>query len=217
MIKMSAIDTKLIQAAVNNIRSGVHLDANVNLQDPALQIAAVRYSIGITGPSGPDDRRAVTLAKLMSLHPSAANTYIVQQKVSDLPLHPALAQLVQDYSRRFDQKGFGFWPNRSHELIVYPIASMPAARGYIMFIHRPTLQRVVAEYVQQQAQARAQASPDDDVNMSVRQMLAQDAVTSTADRRRVALDERGKCFNCSAPKPRKITCRVCGYTPRSSS
>lgn len=206
MIVLTESEKKYAAVGVSALRNAMLMN---NTGTTAALIAGIRYALSYTTDIQARIAHTIALAKWCTLHPADADVYIVQRKRDFLAAAaPVVRQLANDYASRYGQRGPGFWPNSRFEYVINPIAVV--SDRDVIAVHRAELTALLVAYKQQAAKVQTRAA---DADLSVRSMLANEAIVSTADRKRISQDQRGKCYICGAAKPREVQCTICGYRP----
>lgn len=192
----------------------------------AVNILALRHFIGVhsirTGPgTSLIPRMSLLLCRYVEEYPDRAREYLVLPSNKLLADRPVIKNLLPAYARRVSSTGgYGSWTFQRFEAVLYAALGTGQPRGAgICVVNTDDLRGLVREYTEQERQVLSpDAAPAEAPAVSsVRSRLAVEnaEMMTESERRRSAQESRGKCFGCESPKPRRVPCRVCGYTPSS--
>ncbi len=143
--------------------------------------------------------------------PETERRFVVTRRSTVLLAHPVMSQLASTYDRTLQRDGAGTWSNRRFESVVSSITQVVLHHMNTPCVfERAAFIDLVAAYLEQEKQHVP-------MEESTKAQLAQELLLASGvgDRKRAAADSKGTCWLCGAPKPRKTTCMVCGYTPRT--
>lgn len=203
-----------VRMLVRSMQSAWPLMIQGSIDSPGVQIAALRYHIALSGAIAV--KECVLLCKLIeNSTANDARMFVVTTAIAPLINHPVIAQLLPQYRRTVRSSSSGTWANRAFEAIMLSILSI--SEGYTSapcIFERDHFVRLIAAYRKQAEESLRIPEVE-----STRAQLAEELLLSSSgnDRKRAAKDSRGACWLCSAPKPRKTVCVVCGYAPRTRS
>lgn len=210
-------DTAAIDTAIRYLASEVR---TIGLTSLGLKIGAVRYFIGINNASSSaTSRRTVesyrpVLAKLVheaiTAGKGAERELIVTRDIGALEALPEFARLVPKYVAVYNSRmGFGFWAHEQFEDIIFRIAGrkLGDSSTAVRVMQRSAIDALLTAYRDQaQNAASASSSAANVVSIGKSDM-------TMVERRQQSAEADGKCWQCDAPKPRKVSCELCGYTP----
>lgn len=158
------------------------------------------------------------LCKLVENYPDHTEDYIVSVLRAEDWQCPMFDALLPQYWRRSQNTGAGFWINRQFEHVINTLAG-PMAPGRIVIMPRALLRSFIDVYTRQVDAAKRQPPLAARAETTVREMMAGEALMAgdMSQRKASAKDSAGTCFCCNAPKPRQVSCALCGYTPQKGS
>jgi hypothetical protein len=180
------------------------------------QIAALRVVLRTGGDTQETRNFRMILCKLTYNDPEAARNIFVSDDANALLRNPIIDSLLSKYIPTV-RGSFGVWPNMVHESVLWGLAARSVVNpSYPYVVHIPTLRNLLQVY-RDQHQSRPDSAQGNAVE-SVSEMLSGNLTdrVSASTRREISADARGRCYLCSAPKPRGTPCLVCGYTPRAA-
>ncbi len=211
-------DNTLIESAVRYISSDIRLP---RISNAGLRIGALRYYMGANFAPGSSSAKRVidtyrpVLAKLVheakSLGNGAERELIVTRNVAALASIPEFSRLINRYVDAYNKNGFGFWRNESYEQIVFQLSArrLGESSTALKIICRADIDALLRTY---REQAAIEVATEADLPAPTRVPTSEPMTQQM--RKQISMDADGKCWQCDAPKPRRLQCAVCGYIPR---
>lgn len=180
----------------------------------AYNIAAMRYLTAQGSPGSKWESDYILLYKLVyDARDGEARAFIVTNDRAAIAASVLYDKLGAKYVQFARRNGYGSWFNATHESAMYSLmfADILGSSRTPIVLHRASYEGMLQKYTVQALEAVTSQS-----SMSIKDRMAQDATElygSISERKQAAMESRCTCYICGAPKPRRITCQVCGYTP----
>ena len=222
-MQFTRAEQSTIEVAERALFSAWSLLPYAGMTNAAQKIAAMRFVIGAWSRSTEQavlQRQQLILCKLLAAYPEVENAYIVTRRVV-APENSAIARILPAYIKTMNSLGMGTWSHRQHECVMSTFFSVadPGSDRSVVVIDRASLQSLIRSFYTQETAALSSndiSAPES--RISVRAAQAETALQESAiERKKAARDLQGTCYTCSAPKPRRTRCAVCGYLPRGAS